>query len=209
MRNNNALLPGIILTTVLGVLLVVMSLIVGRNELFLVLNTNLGPAADLFFRYWTNVGDGAMWVPVAILFFMYRRKKILLLIAAVLFSTIITQVTKIYIVPAEPRPTVAITGFEIHTVPGVELHTAYSFPSGHTATAFTIFLLACMLVKKRWVLPAGFVAALLVAYSRVYLAQHFPLDLGGGMIAAVLTILLSLLVQNSWQRPRKPEPGTI
>jgi membrane-associated phospholipid phosphatase len=103
-------------------------------------------------------------------------------------------------VPAEPRPTVAITGYPIHTVRGVELHTAYSFPSGHTATAFTIFLLACILLNKRWVLAVGFTYALLVAYSRVYLAQHFPLDLGGGMIAAVFAVLLSILVQRSWEK---------
>lgn len=201
-KENNTFTIGLILTFALGVCLVVASFIIGRNDFFLLLNNDLGAAADFFFKCWTNLGDGILWVPVAVLFFLYRRKKIPLLIAAVLFSTIITQVTKIYIVAAEPRPTAAITGYEIHTVPGVELHTAYSFPSGHTATAFTIFLLGCLLIKNRWVLPAGFMYALLVAYSRVYLAQHFPLDLGGGMIAAGLTLLLSVWVQKSWERSR-------
>jgi membrane-associated phospholipid phosphatase len=202
MQRNKNFIIGIILTLAVGSYLVIDSFIIGRNAFFLLINDDLGGAADFFFKYWTNLGDGAVWVVVAVLFFIYRKKKIPLLIAAILFSTILTQVTKIYIVPAEPRPTVAITGYDIHTVPGVELHTAYSFPSGHTATAFTIFLLACLFIKKRWMVFAGFFCAILVAYSRVYLAQHFPLDLGGGMAVAVATILLSLLVQRSWEKPR-------
>jgi membrane-associated phospholipid phosphatase len=201
-NKNTNLFFGILLTLAVGTYLIVDSFIIGRNAFFLLINKDMGSAADFFFKYWTNMGDGTIWIWVAVLFFIYRRNKIPLLIAAILFSTILTQLTKIYIVPAEPRPTVAITGYTIHTVPGVELHTAYSFPSGHTATAFTIFLLACILIKKKWILPVGFAYALLVAYSRVYLAQHFPLDLGGGMIAAILTILLSLLVQASWEKKR-------
>src|SRR5205814_9807665 len=134
---------------------------------------------------WTNMGDGIVWVIVAILFYIYRRKQFPFLIAAVLISTLIAQGIK-NLAP-EPRPSVAITDSSlIHTVEGIELHTSYSFPSGHTTTAFTIFLIACLLIKNKWVVPVGFMSALLVGYSRVYLAQHFPLDLGGGMIAAVI-----------------------
>jgi membrane-associated phospholipid phosphatase len=199
-KENKILIPGMLLTFLTGACLIAASFIIGRNDFFLLLNDDLGATADFFFRYWTNLGDGFMWVWIAVLFFIYRKNKIPLLVAAILFSTILTQVTKNYLVPAEPRPTVAITGYPIHTVRGVELHTAYSFPSGHTATAFTIFLLACILLNKRWVLAVGFTYALLVAYSRVYLAQHFPLDLGGGMIAAVFAVLLSILVQRSWEK---------
>jgi membrane-associated phospholipid phosphatase len=202
MRNkeNKTFIPGLVLTFLTGGCLIAASFIIGRNDFFLLLNDDLGPAADFFFKYCTNLGDGFMWVWIAVLFFIYRKNKIPLLVAAILFSTILTQVTKIYLVPAEPRPTVAITGYPIHTVDGVELHTAYSFPSGHTATAFTIFLLACTLINKRWVLGIGFAYAMLVAYSRVYLAQHFPLDLGGGMIAAALSALLSVMVQRGWEK---------
>lgn len=196
---NRNLVIGIVLTTITGLYLLIDSFVIGRNNFFLLLNTDLGPVADIFFKLATYCGDGFMWVAMAVLFYVYQRNKFPLLIAAVLFSTVITQITKIYLVPAEPRPTAAISGADIHTVPGVELHTAYSFPSGHTTTAFTIFLIGCLLIRRKWILPVGFIYALTVAYSRVYLAQHFPLDLGGGMIAAVLTILLSALVQTKWE----------
>ena len=78
-----------------------------------------------------------------------------------------------------------------------------SFPSGHTTTAFSIFLLGCLLIPKKWVVPVGFIYGCLVAYSRVYLAEHFPLDLGGGMLTAVATVWLSLLIQRAWDRRGK------
>lgn len=200
-RNNKNFQIGFALTLATALYLVINSLVTGKNAFFLQLNTDLGPIADTFFRYWTNLGDGLVWIAIAILFFIYRKNKFPLLIAAILVSTLITQLTKNYVFPEEPRPTAAIADINaIHTVPGVELHTAYSFPSGHTGTAFTIFLLACLLMKKRWVVPVGFVYALLAGYSRIYLAQHFPLDVGAGMITALCTVLISFFIQERWER---------
>ncbi|MES2374386.1 MAG: phosphatase PAP2 family protein [Bacteroidota bacterium] len=197
--SNRNLTIGVTLTVITALYLIIHSCIVGRNEFFLLLNTDLGNTGDIFFRLWTNIGDGVVWVIMAILFYIYRRNQFPLLIAAVLISTLIAQGIK-NIAP-EPRPSVAITDSSlIHTVSGVELHSSYSFPSGHTTTVFTIFLIACLLLRNKWVVPVGFICALLAAYSRVYLAQHFPLDLGGGMITAVITIIASIGIQKRWER---------
>jgi membrane-associated phospholipid phosphatase len=40
----------------------------------------------------------------------------------------------------------------------------------------------------------AFVVALLVGYSRIYLAQHFPLDVGGGIIVAICSVIVSVAV---------------
>jgi undecaprenyl-diphosphatase len=67
-----------------------------------------------------------------------------------------------------------------------------SFPSGHSATAF-----ACATViawaSPRLAVPA-FVLAALVAWSRVYVGVHWPLDVLGGAALGVLvaTALLKL-----------------
>ena len=147
------------------------------------------------------MGDGILWVAVALLFVKYRKKKLPLLIATISLSTLITQVIKNFVFPEILRPTAAITHIQlIHTVTGVELLTANSFPSGHTASAFSIYLLGCLLIKSSWVIPVGFVYALLVGYSRIYLAQHFPIDVGAGMITAVITLLISILIQKQWEK---------
>jgi len=97
--------------------------------------------------------------------------------------------------PGEARPTKAITDSHlIHVVKGVELHSIGSFPSGHTTTAFCFYLLACLFFNKRWVVFGGFLLALLVGYSRIYLAQHFPRDVAGGMAAACLTMFFQFIV---------------
>jgi len=192
---------GITITTGAGLCLIVTSFIIGKNEFFLLLNNDLGTAADYFFRFWTNIGDGVVWILVAFLFFRYRKNKLPLLISVFLFSTLITQLTKKFAYPEITRPTVSIRNTQlIHTVPGVELLSANSFPSGHTATAFCFFLLACLLVKKNWIIPVGFICALLVGYSRIYLAEHFPLDVGAGMMTAVITVLLSIAIQKRWEK---------
>ena len=194
-------LTGAILASVTGTILIIISFALGKDEFFLLLNKDFNTPADYFFRFCTNLGDGVIWAVVLIYFIMHRKKSLPLLIAAIVLSTILTQFTKMYIFPGYLRPTAAITDIHsIHTVFGVELLRAYSFPSGHTATATTIFLLGCLLTPRKWIVAVGFLYALLVGYSRIYLGQHYPLDVGGGMIAGVVTILLSIKVQKWWDK---------
>ncbi len=198
---NRNFVIGFLLTLIGSLFLLVNSFVIGRVPFFLMLNTDLGAAGDVFFSYWTNLGDGSIWVLVAILFWFFRRTQFPLLLAAIIFSTLIAQGAKRFLFPEELRPTAIITDLSsIHTVAGVELHSSHSFPSGHTTTAFTIFLLGCLLIRNRWFVPIGFTCALLVGYSRIYLAQHFPQDVGGGMMAALLTLLASIAIQQQWEK---------
>jgi len=48
-----------------------------------------------------------------------------------------------------------------------------SFPSGHTTAAFTLFCFITIIsVNKKWGYLLGIIASI-VAYSRVYLSQHY------------------------------------
>jgi membrane-associated phospholipid phosphatase len=80
-------------------------------------------------------------------------------------------------------------------VAGVEIHSLNSFPSGHTATSFTLFLLTSYLFPNKYVFVIFLLYALACSYSRVYLAQHFPLDLAGGILVALLTIPISIFIR--------------
>jgi len=42
----------------------------------------------------------------------------------------------------------------------------------------------------------GGIYAVACGYSRVYLAQHFPLDIAGGIMVAILTVILSIYISN-------------
>jgi membrane-associated phospholipid phosphatase len=177
----------------------------GKNNAFLLLNTNLGKPADYFFEYFTNMGDGLLWLVWLVAIFVAKRKYLFpLIISSFVLTTIFTQVFKYVILPDEARPSTAIADqSQIHYVAGVTIHSINSFPSGHTATAFTFVLLIALTVKRRDFLLLAFIAALLVGYSRIYLGQHFPLDVGAGIIVAILSVSLSVPIHKRLERKRE------
>ncbi len=62
-----------------------------------------------------------------------------------------------------------------------------NFPSGHTASAFAIATVLALYYPKR-IWQFGFLlAALLVGYSRIYLAYHFPIDILIGSLIGVVS----------------------
>ncbi|BFG69149.1 lipid A 1-phosphatase LpxE [Sediminibacterium sp. KACHI17] len=191
----------ILISLVLGIVLFVLSYQLGKENAFLLLNNDLGTIADHFFRYWTHTADGAVWVPITLLIIFFKRDQFLLVLSSIVFSTLFSQLSKNIFFKGSPRPSLAISDHSLfHSVNGVELHSLNSFPSGHTTTAFTIFLLATVLIPRKWILPVGLCYAILAGYSRIYLAQHFPIDVAGGIIAAILTICISIFVQNKWAK---------
>jgi membrane-associated phospholipid phosphatase len=123
------------------------------------------------------------------------KKDFKLIVLNFLLSTLLTQIPKQLIWDTISRPiSSGMPLDEIHTVPGVVMHAYNSFPSGHTATAFTLFLLTIYLFPTKWVFAIGAIFAIIFAYSRVYLGQHFPMDLGGGIIVAVMSVQLSIMI---------------
>lgn len=74
--------------------------------------------------------------------------------------------------------------------------TGYSFPSGHTQSAVSCFGTLAVWLKKRWVTIACVVGIALVAFSRMYLGVHTPLDVGVALATGVVTVLgMSWLLQ--------------
>src|SRR5215813_997123 len=144
---------GLTVSLVIAMILFISSYVVGKSQLFLLLNGDWGRIADFIFLMFTYAGDGLMWIPVSfIILFVLKRKDVIPLVAVCLaMSTIFSRVPKNFIFPNEPRPIKAITdGSFIHTVKGVEVYSLQSFPSGHTDTAFCFYLLFCLLLNNKW-----------------------------------------------------------
>jgi membrane-associated phospholipid phosphatase len=173
-----------------------MSLFWGKNEAFLYLNANLGLIADKVFEYSSYLAEGWIWIPYFIVLVGLYKKDTTFILMNFLVSTLLTQFAKNYIFDTAMRPMASgLDASQIHTVLGVEIHTFNSFPSGHTATAFTLFILTTYLFPNKQVFTIGLVYALICSYSRIYLAQHFPLDLAGGIVVALLTLPISIFIR--------------
>jgi membrane-associated phospholipid phosphatase len=182
--------------SLLGALLLIgTSAYFGRIPVFLFLNTDGGALMDQFFKWATWGAEGWVWIPFLAIVFGWFKKDAKLIVLNFLLSTLLTQIPKRLIWDTISRPIASGMPLnEIHTVPGVVMHAYNSFPSGHTATAFTLFLLTIYLFPTKWVFAIGVIFAMICAYSRVYLGQHFPMDLGGGIIVAVMSVQLSIVI---------------
>jgi undecaprenyl-diphosphatase len=70
-----------------------------------------------------------------------------------------------------------------------------SFPSNHGTAIFT-FALAFLCWHRTWSGILLMVAALAIAWSRVFLGVHWPLDMVGGFLLALVGCLFAQLVWN-------------
>lgn len=66
----------------------------------------------------------------------------------------------------------------------------YSFPSGHTSSAFAMATAVTLSTKKWYVAVPSYLYACGVGYSRMRLGVHFPSDVLGGMIVGIGSSLL-------------------
>jgi membrane-associated phospholipid phosphatase len=197
-NNSKIFTSAITLSILIAIVLYILSISAGRETVFLWLNNDLGRAADLFFNACSYLAEGWIWIPYFMVVFGWYKKEAVFILLNFLISTLLTQIPKNFIWDKVSRPMASeIPQDQIHTVKGVEMHLWNSFPSGHTATAFTLFLLTVYLFPKKGVLAIGALYAIACGYSRVYLGQHFPLDVAGGITVAIITILLSIYIKKN------------
>lgn len=203
-QNRVFLLLSLGLMTVLGIAL----LVVPKSELHLLLCDRHTNARDIFYKYYTQVGE---WVPYVVCFLLlfYRLGWAAFTTSCVLLSGAVTQVLK-RIVDA-PRP---LTWFaanypdvQLPLVNGVEMSRYFSFPSGHTTTFFAFFFALSIIVCQHDSSPVRrsvcgavfFLLSALGGYSRIYLSQHFAADVLGGMAIGLLITGLLYLLFAHWE----------
>lgn len=142
---------------------------------------------DFFFKYWSSVGNGFIFVFLIAAFLFYRYYYVILTLVIILIQTLVVQVLKMVIFRYLDRPILIFRNIPgIHYVEGVSMHLYQTFPSGHSATAFSVATLLALAVKNKKLSLVWYSLAILVAISRVYLLQHFFIDTYSGALIGIL-----------------------
>ena len=176
-----------------------------QGDLHLTFNNFNVVGSDTFFVYATYLGDGLFAYSLAILLCFVRLRWGLSVFTACLLAGLTSQMLKQSVFGPVPRPA-AFFGkpTPLYLVPGVEQHMLYAFPSGHAAIAFALATSLMLLVPWKSLRAALFFLAMLAAYSRVYLSQHFFEDIYAGSFVGLIAALIAhrLIVV------RRPKAGT-
>jgi len=145
------------------------------------------PVLDRFFTLITNFGDVYLAIPfmLIILWCIDRKKGISICLAILSAVSVNTLVKSAFSVP---RP------WTVHPeLDSIGKHRAIgpSFPSGHSATASSLFTAVFINFRKNWVRFMCVLLCLSVLTSRLYMTVHWPMDVATGftigLICAVIT----------------------
>ncbi len=138
---------------------------------------------DGFFRYVTFLGDGIFIMAAALVMLFVSLRHFLFILSAYLTTGLFAQVLKRVFFEHVVRPSKYFHDFSsLYLVDGVKLLGGRSFPSGHAASAFALFLCLALITKNHSIKLLCFFLACLVAFSRVYLSQHFLIDIVAGSV---------------------------
>lgn len=147
---------------------------------------------DPVFILYSQVFEGWCFLGIAVAMLFISRKKLVMFVLAGILCWLITLVLKDYVFGNLPRPNkfLPLESFS-HILEDVSIYKSqYTFPSGHSMTAFAVMSLFSAFSKRQIWPVLFFVIAIGAAFSRIYLLQHFFVDIyAGAIIGYGITIL--------------------
>ncbi|MEL6562051.1 MAG: hypothetical protein AAFQ94_27945 [Bacteroidota bacterium] len=111
-----------------------------KGDWVIYLNQNRTPVGDVFFKYWTHLGDGlfVLFLILVFLFVKYRYAVVFMAISAT--QGVLSYILKRLVFKGSMRPKKYLEGvYDLQLIEGVDVHSYHSFPSGHTMTAVSIY----------------------------------------------------------------------
>ncbi|MEM1136012.1 MAG: phosphatase PAP2 family protein [Bacteroidota bacterium] len=170
--------------------------LINKGDILIIINGNHDPYQDFIFRFTTHLGDGLILLFVlGITLLLKNRFYVFTLISSSILHGVVILILKRTFFPDAPRPIAYLKdSLALHFIEEVEVHSARSFPSGHTATAFVVAVFLSFLFRKQSIALLLLSFAIIVGYSRIYLLQHFYLDTVFGALVGTLSVFISYTI---------------
>lgn len=129
---------------------------------------------------------------ICLIALFYGWKKGAYLALGTTLTGLIAQALKRSFFQNSPRPKLYFEqmGQPITLPKDIEVHSIHSMPSGHTSGAFALCFLIIFMFPNSKFNFLWLTGAIMVGYSRIVLAQHFPLDV---LMGAVIGFLVAIL----------------
>ena len=153
------------------------------------------PILDIFFANITHLGDGLILIIPIVLFIFHKYCYFALLAFSSLIHLVLVNIAKKWVFHGMPRPVEFFKEVSFYEIPGVQLHHWGSFPSGHTTTAFMLASFFYLVLPKKMKIHSLVIGiAFLVGFSRVYLMQHFLMDVWAGALLGIGSTMFSYFI---------------
>lgn len=152
---------------------------------------------DAFFKYITHVGDGIFAVILVFILAYYNFRNAIFILLSYVLASIVATIFKRIIYPDVFRPDFTFkyfVGEKLNLIDGIEMLSSNSFPSGHSTTAFAVFVALAFLVKSNASKFLFLVTACVVAFSRTYISQHWLIDIYVASVIGTLSAVLSYYI---------------
>ena len=164
----------------------------GKSQSHLIINAYHSNFADFFFKHLTYLGDGIIFPILIIAALFIKFKWSLYFLTSALLTLLAMYLSKQVLFNGMPRP---VTFFEdtynLYLVEGVKIHRYNCLPSGHSTTAFAVYSLLILICKNNYLKFTFALFAIIAGFSRVYLSQHFLIDVLAGAILGIAIALIS------------------
>ncbi len=157
------------------------------------MNGMVQPILNPFFIGVTALGDGLFTLVVVLILAFFSLRSSFAALLGYLLSASLAQTLKYLFFDKVERP--ALRFEELHLPLQLVwddnlIH--HSFPSGHATAAFSLFFILAFLAKNNYQKAFCFYLSVLIAFSRVYLSQHFFEDVVAGSAIGIVCAWLSI-----------------
>jgi membrane-associated phospholipid phosphatase len=153
----------------------------GKEQAFFIINNKHNALYDSLMPVLTHLGEFYLLIPVLLYLYLKQVRLGLGLFIGYAGATLLSQGIKYWAPWHNDRPSLYFyDDTRVHYVHDYFNSVSHSFPSGHTTLAFVVLMYLALTLRNTTAQLVCLFVAVLAAYSRVYLAQHFVEDLLGG-----------------------------